>query len=187
MSHLTLLLGGARSGKSSYAQELASACGGHVVYIATAEALDTEMEARIGFHRSDRPEDWETLEIPHGIGQALRSRPIRAGVVVLDCLTMLVSNLLVSLSPDENAPDENAVTQAVDSEIKELLAAIHAGQATWIVVSNEVGMGLVPPYPLGRLYRDLLGKANRQVAGAAGEVYLLVAGIPVPIHQFRTR
>lgn len=185
MGRLTLILGGARSGKSSYAQALAAGRGRQIVYIATAEGLDPEMEARIAAHKTDRPEEWQTVEIPFGIGRALRVKPIQADLVVLDCLTMLVSNLLLSMTKDENEPDEITASLGLEVEMDELIATIQGSQAEWVIVSNEVGMGLVPPYPLGRIYRDLLGKANRQLAAFADEVYLLVAGIPVPIHSFR--
>jgi adenosylcobinamide kinase/adenosylcobinamide-phosphate guanylyltransferase len=108
-----------------------------------------------------------------------------AEVVLLDCLTMLVTNVMLGASQDENEPDENAAAAAVEKEMEGLSAAIRNSPATWIIVSNEVGLGLVPPYPLGRLYRDLLGRANQKLASGADEVYFMIAGIPVPIHTFR--
>ena len=116
---------------------------------------------------------------------AIKRKPVEEEVVLLDCLTMLVSNLLLEVAEDENAPDEEAATALVMTEIYELLLAVKESDAEWIMVSNEVGMGLVPPYPLGRLYRDLLGRANQKIASIADEVYLLIAGIPTPIHQFK--
>jgi adenosylcobinamide kinase/adenosylcobinamide-phosphate guanylyltransferase len=187
MGKLTLILGGARSGKSSYAQVLAEQHGGPVFYIATAQPLDPEMKFRIENHRMDRPKEWVTLEIPSGIATALQQQPITAGVIILDCLTLLVTNLLMAAAPDEDNPDENAAFQSVEDELDQLLPAMQASRSDWIVVSNEVGLGLVPPYPLGRLYRDLLGRANQKLASAANEVFWMVAGIPVPIHTYRLK
>jgi len=179
MGKLTLILGGARSGKSVYAEKLAGQGGGRVTYIATAQALDEEMAARIALHRSKREANWLTLEIPLGVGAAWQAHPLSCEVVVLDCLTLLVSNLVLAASPDADHPDEGAATAQVEAEVGQLLRAIQASQASWIVVSNEVGMGLVPPYPLGRVYRDQLGLANQQFAARAEEVFFMVAGVPM--------
>ncbi len=184
MVHLILILGGARSGKSTHAQRLAKAHGGKVVFIATAEALDDEMRQRITAHQADRPADWQTLEIPYNVGQAFTRLSPPADVVLLDCMTLLVSNLLM-LGDDIDQPDAAAAEKRLDGELQALLEAIQASRADWFVVSNEVGQGLVPPYPSGRVYRDLLGHANQRLAAEADEVYWMVAGIPVPIHGFR--
>jgi adenosylcobinamide kinase/adenosylcobinamide-phosphate guanylyltransferase len=186
MGKLTLLTGGARSGKSHTAQQIAARLGGRVVYIATAQALDGEMQARIQQHRQERPGGWQTLEAPQAVGEAWRASGLQADVVILDCLTMLATNVILDACPDSDAPDEAAASEALHAELDALRAVIQDGHAHWLVVTNEVGMGLVPPYPLGRVYRDLLGWANRQLAAWADEVYLLVAGIPVPIHTFRS-
>ena len=117
---------------------------------------------------------------------AVGQKPLNAGVILLDCLTLLVTNLLMGAAPDEDHPDEAAAVQAVEQELAQLLVAIRTSPADWIAVSNEVGLGLVPPYPLGRLYRDLLGRANQQLAATADEVFWMVAAIPVPIHTYRS-
>lgn len=179
MGKLTLILGGARSGKSTYAEKLAARHGGRVAYIATAQALDEEMQSRIATHRRQRPEAWQTLEIPSRVGLALAERPPQVEVVLLDCLTLLVANCLLEASPDADHPNERAAASRVQSEIDELIAAIQASPAQWIVVSNEVGLGLVPPYPLGRIYRDLLGLANQQLARQAAQVVFMIAGMPM--------
>jgi adenosylcobinamide kinase/adenosylcobinamide-phosphate guanylyltransferase len=186
MGKLTLILGGARSGKSSYAEDLAITRGGQVAYIATAEALDEEMEYRIINHKKERPNHWKTYEIPRGVGQIFREHAAQTDLVILDCLTMLVSNHLLYASEDGQEPDEQTASSVVNIEMNDLKAVIQDCDTAWIVVSNEVGLGLVPPYPLGRLYRDLLGRVNKQLAAIADEVYLMVAGIPVPIDHFRT-
>jgi len=183
MGRLTLILGGARSGKSRYAMQLARQHSGRVTYIATAQNLDTEMQTRIENHRRERPPEWQTLEIPRNVGRAFQFQAPLADLVLLDCLTMLVSNVILETSGSQDQPDELQAREAVQIEIEDLLAIIRASQSSWIVVSNEVGMGLVPPYPLGRLYRDLLGWANQMLAAQASQFYFMVAGIPLPIHR----
>lgn len=183
MGRLTLILGGVRSGKSSYALQLARQHGGQVAYIATAQNLDTEMQTRIENHRRERPTEWQTIEIPRHVGHTIQLQPPVADLVLLDCLTMLVSNTILEVSGSQDQPDESHATEAVRTEVEDLLAIIRTGQASWIVVSNEVGMGLVPSYPLGRLYRDLLGWANQMLAAQASQFYFMVAGVPLPIHR----
>jgi adenosylcobinamide kinase/adenosylcobinamide-phosphate guanylyltransferase len=184
---LVLVIGGARSGKSRYAEDLASQFGEQVLYVATARAGDPEMEARIAAHRESRPSSWHTLEATSQVGQAIRKALLAtsADVVVLDCLTLLVSNVLLGdawLSEgDYEEMDGNAAAKRVDRELDSLVATFQDGSVPWIVVSNEVGWGLVPPYPAGRVYRDLLGWANQRLAATADRVYLLVAGIPVDV------
>jgi adenosylcobinamide kinase/adenosylcobinamide-phosphate guanylyltransferase len=176
MGKLTLILGGARSGKSTYAEKLAGRCTGRVTYIATAQALDAEMVKRIEAHQAKRSGAWQTMEIPSGVGRALAENPPQADLIVLDCLTLLISNLAMLGAPDVDAPEEPAVAALVQAEIEQLLTAIQRGPADWVIVSNEVGLGLVPPYPLGRIYRDWLGWANQQLARIADPVIFMVAG-----------
>ena len=176
-AELTLILGGARSGKSAFAQHLAGRLGGRVLYVATAEAGDDEMAARIAAHRAERPADWLTLEAPTGVGAALRSAPA-ADVVVVDCLTLLANNVIVPLPEDLTAAQAEA---ALLREVDALLAALGERGGAGLVVSNEVGLGLVPPYPLGRVYRDALGRANQRLAAAAGNVLFMVAGLPLVV------
>lgn len=176
---LTLILGGARSGKSTFAERVAMRNGGQVVYIATAQALDNEMSERITLHQRNRPEGWRTLEIPLNVGRQLMDNPPVADVIVLDCLTLLVSNAILAAAPDVDQPDERAAQAQVTLEIQALEAAMQSIPAAWIVVSNEVGMGLVPPYPLGRIYRDLLGWANQRLARRAEQVIFMLAGLPM--------
>jgi adenosylcobinamide kinase/adenosylcobinamide-phosphate guanylyltransferase len=177
---MTLILGGARSGKSAYAQKIAEANATTVLYIATATASDSEMAARIAAHRASRPTHWQTLEAPRQIGVALRSTSQNAQIILLDCVTLLVNNILMEL-PESSA--ESEAQAAVDTEISELLSTYEQTTTHWIIVSNEVGLGLVPPYPLGRLYRDLLGRTNQRLAQIADQVVLMVAGLPLIIKQ----
>jgi adenosylcobinamide kinase/adenosylcobinamide-phosphate guanylyltransferase len=176
---LILILGGARSGKSAYAERLARERGGEVLFVATATAGDDDMARRIAAHRADRPAAWRTLEAPDGIAGRVAAAHDMAPTIILDCLTLLTSNILLA----HEAAGEEAVARALDAEIDALLARIASDSATWIIVSNEVGMGLVPPYPLGRAYRDLLGRINARVAARADRAYLLVAGLPLDLKR----
>ncbi len=177
-SHITLILGGARSGKSSHAQRLAEATGKPVTFLATAQALDEEMRQRIQKHRLERPADWETLEIPCDI--AVHVPQIKSDVIILDCVTLLVSNLLMQFVKGDEV-DEAPYLQAVQKEIEELIAIIREKDQDWFIISNEVGLGLVPPYQMGRVYRDALGWANQRLAREADKVIFMIAGIPTTI------
>ena len=183
-NRLTLILGGARSGKSAYAESLVAERGGTVLYVATAVAGDDEMRARIVEHRSRRPAEWTTLEAPRDVGAAIDAHGGDLDVVLVDCLTLLVSNVILALADTDSsgAPSSRAAGAALDREIDALLACARgASTAEWILVSNEVGLGLVPPNPLGRLYRDALGRVNQRLAAAADEVLFMVAGLPVKV------
>jgi len=177
MGSLILILGGARSGKSSLAEKFARHLGGDdVLYVATAEAGDEEMAARIQNHRQQRPAAWHTLEQPQGVAPAIAQALQDERVVLLDCMTLLVSNII--LAAEARGEDgENSVLQ----EVEEIISAVQNSSATWIIVSNEVGMGLVPAYPMGRVYRDALGRANQRLAAAADHVWFLVAGLPLTL------
>ncbi len=174
---IILLLGGARSGKSYYAQQLAEELGKKVLFVATGEALDEEMQARIDEHRKNRPGNWRTLEITIGIGKAIDKQIGGADVVVIDCITLLISNLL------RGEPDYTEAEKRVKDEINQLIDTMDRLNASFVIVSNEVGMGLVPDNKLGRIYRDLLGKANQQLAAHATEVYLMLACLPVQVKR----
>jgi adenosylcobinamide kinase/adenosylcobinamide-phosphate guanylyltransferase len=174
---LIFLLGGARSGKSQYAEQWVRDHSAHVLFVATAQAFDDDMRDRIARHRQERPAHWQTLEAPMQTGTAI-AEALAGGpydTVLLDCLTLLAANLLLAL-PEETT--QEAVNAAVLAEIDALLEVYNRHTATWLVVSNEVGMGVVPPTKLGRLYRDALGRANQRIAQHADEVFLLVAGLP---------
>jgi adenosylcobinamide kinase/adenosylcobinamide-phosphate guanylyltransferase len=176
LPNLTLILGGARSGKSSYAEDLARESNKPVLYIATATAFDDEMRERIEHHKAARPSDWQTLEAPMNIAATLGDT--KSDVALLDCITLLINNILFSLP--EDTPFE-VVMQKVKDEIEALISIQERIGGEWIIVSNEVGLGLVPPYPLGRVYRDALGRANQMLARAADHVVFMVAGIPTKI------
>ena len=210
-SRLILVLGGARSGKSTLAERLAGhyarlgdpAGAGRVTYLATSETNDPEMTARVAAHRAARPAAWTTLECPLDVAASVRAaaaEPGRRGahrpVVLLDCVTFWVSNLLFAagdlggtvpeglgnFAKDFIAPEvEEAVGARVGAALEDLLSAVRETGATLLAVSNEVGLGIVPEYPIARLYRDELGRANRRMAEAADQVFLLVAGIPLEL------
>ena len=136
------------------------------------------MSARIQKHRAERPANWETLEVPLGIASHVKQ--IQSEVVILDCITLLVSNLMMQFAKDDLV-DEAPFMQSVQKEIEELLLAIHKSEKHWIIVSNEVGLGLVPPYQMGRVYRDAIGGANQRLAREADSVLFMVAGIPMVV------
>lgn len=177
---LILVTGGARSGKSALAQKFAIAMGGRVTYLATATVTDAEMAERIARHRASRHAHWETVEEPLAVPAVLRGLAGRTDVVLLDCLTVWLANLL--LGPDGHGGDPASAAAAEDevlASVEELAAVARDSSFTTIIVTNEVGCGVVPAYPLGRLYRDVAGLANQIVARAADEVWLTVAGIPL--------
>lgn len=170
-----LILGGARSGKSRFAQELAETLGKNVLFVATGEPLDEEMKRKIAEHKRNRPPTWKTVEAPYNTVEQIEQHVCDADVVLLDCMTLLVSNLL----GNRRRPKDAEAT--ILSYIEKLANFLNQIEVSWIVVSNEVGMGLVPETKLGRIYRDILGKVNQLLARQAAEVYLMVAGIPVKI------
>jgi adenosylcobinamide kinase/adenosylcobinamide-phosphate guanylyltransferase len=180
MSKITLILGGARSGKSSYAQSLAEDTGKSVTFLATAQALDEEMSTRIQKHRAERRADWETLEVSLDIASHVQR--LKSDVVILDCMTLLVSNLVMQFVKDDLV-EEAPFKLAVEKEVEGLIAAMRKQEQNWIIISNEVGLGLVPPYQMGRVYRDWLGWANQRLAREADKVILMVAGIPMVIKE----
>ena len=220
---LILVTGGARAGKSDFAQKLAhqisvsptyveadgglpleylspqqqiGTSGDHVyedclpdsqarkvLFVATAEPRDAEMEERIRRHRSSRPTDWNTLEEPIYLAEAIARTSYGVRVVLVDCLNLWISNLLLGTNDEDLADVEQA---ALDSA-ERLLDCYEGGAATFILVSNEVGMGLVPSYPLGRNFRDVLGKVNQVVAARADKVYLLVAGLSLELKSLSSR
>ena len=179
---LTFILGGARSGKSSYAERLATEHGGPVLYVATARAWDDDMAARIRRHQADRPAHWQTLEVPLDVGAAvtdwLAAAPERPAVVLLDCITLLANNVVAPL-PEDLRPE--VAEAALAPEIAALIEAVRTSGLDWIIVSNEVGLGIVPPYALGRAYRDALGRANQRLAAVADRALFMVAGLPLAL------
>jgi adenosylcobinamide kinase/adenosylcobinamide-phosphate guanylyltransferase len=169
---LIFVTGGGRSGKSQFAQDLACSLKGPKVFIATAEPFDEEMAERITAHKKARPTGWDTFEEPVNLGKAVVDCGATYDVLLVDCLTLWISNLLTNNSRGE---------QAIRSEVDNLVENCKTVSATVVIVSNELGMGIVPLDRLTRLYRDIVGKANQQMAAAADQVFLLVSGIPLKI------
>jgi len=188
-TRLIVILGGARSGKSAFAERLATSSERSVAFIATAIAGDDEMRERIARHRASRPKGWHTLEEPLDLAGAVRTASNLAEVLLLDCITLWLANWLFQ-QYGTNAEEEFASSALFDAgalkkEVGALLEAVNflAPNKTLIVVTNEVGLGIVPAYPLGRVYRDALGYVNQRLARAANRVYLMVAGIAVDIKR----
>lgn len=165
------ITGGARSGKSSFAEKLADGIAGKRAYVATAQALDPEMAARIEHHRKRRGNAWDTYEEPLAAAELVRKLNGRYQVVMLDCLTLWLSNVMARNEDDG----------AVISRSDELAEAFKDFKGSCIVVSNEVGLGIVPDNPLARRFRDLAGVINQRMARAADEAFFLAAGMPVRI------
>lgn len=159
-----LMLGGARSGKSRLAQERAESIGGELIYLATAEALDEEMAERIGRHRADRDDRWRTVECPLALAETVAREQGDGRVLLIDCLTLWLSNLIHA---------ERDIMTAAES----LAETLSATRGTIILVANEVGLGLVPDTPLGRRFRDEAGRLNQSIAAAASEVLFVAAGL----------
>jgi len=177
-----LITGGARSGKSRFAQELASKSGEPVLFVATAVAGDEEMKRRIEEHQRERSPAWRTLEVTTNIGSHVKQKIGKAQVVIVDCVTLLINNIFNQQSYQTGEQiNATLIEKKITTEITALVKCIDQVDASFIIVTNEVGLGLVPTNKVGRLYRDLLGRANQILAERADEVYLMVAGLPVPI------
>jgi adenosylcobinamide kinase/adenosylcobinamide-phosphate guanylyltransferase len=172
MHEVIYVTGGARSGKSSYALQLAGAYE-HRVFLATAEAFDGEMQHRIDKHKEEREGLFTTVEEPLFIDRALRDIPVGSGVVLLDCLTVWLGNLMHHLGT------EAAIAERIDA----LLDVLQTPPCDIILVSNEVGMGIVPENPMAREFRDLAGTLNRKVAERATRAYLLCSGLPLVLKK----
>jgi adenosylcobinamide kinase/adenosylcobinamide-phosphate guanylyltransferase len=170
-SKIYFITGGARSGKSAYAERRAGAFDGKRAYLATAQALDAEMVARIEHHRERRGDDWDTFEEPLAVAELIRKLNGRYQVLLLDCLTLWLSNIMARTGADTD----------ISARIDDLTAAIQEFGGVLCIVSNEVGLGIVPDNPLARRFRDLAGFLNQRIAQTADEAYFMAAGIPVKI------
>lgn len=176
---ITLVLGGARSGKSTFAEKVAYQRGHDMVsYLATAEAVDQEMSERIKKHQELRPKTWQTVEEAYKLQDVFLSFPTDR-VVLLDCLTIYISNILLKVSNNSSYNEEEIIME----ELRGIINITREKNIDLIIVSNEVGSGVVPVSKLGRRFRDIAGRVNQLIASRADEVYLCVAGLPVEIKQ----
>jgi adenosylcobinamide kinase/adenosylcobinamide-phosphate guanylyltransferase len=183
MGKITFITGGARSGKSSFAESLLRGKD-NVLYIATALPFDSEMEERIKIHKKERNSHWKTIEAYRDLGRVIRDETPDRGHILLDCLTIMVSNLMVINNINWEKAGTETVSETekmIEAEVRMLIEGALNFKGESLVVSNEIGMGVVPPTPLGRHFRDMAGRANQYVASIADEVYLLVSGIPLKI------
>lgn len=177
MNKLILVLGGARSGKSNYAMRLAKKLSKHVAFIATATPLDEEMKRRIKMHKASRPKHWKVIEESKNISSIFPKLSDKYEVTIIDCMGLLISNLLANGLKDSE----------IEKNIKATIGAIQQSKVTTILVSNEVGMGIVPDNPLGRKFRDLLGLANQMAVKLADKVIFMQSGIPLDIKGEREK
>lgn len=182
-SKLILVTGAARSGKSLFAEQLVTKEDSRVAYLATAQALDREMEERIHLHRIRRPQHWQTFEEPFHPAEVLLANHELYRVWLLDCLTLYVSNLFFNMAgqgPAEALPVAK-IQEHILEEIEKLINCVKKTGVTLVAVTSEVGWGLVPPDPQSRAYRDILGRVNQRLGQAADEVYLVAVGIPLQL------
>lgn len=185
MGTIHLIIGGARSGKSTYAEKCAREGSKQVLYLATAIVTDEDMAARIQRHRESRPQNWETIERYKGF-EALSEdeRFMKTEIVLLDCLTIMMTNLMLDepIDYDQTTPEiVNAVECKIWHEINALLEVVKATDKSLIIVSNEVGMGLVPPYMMGNYFRDISGRMNQRIAEIADVVTFVAVGLPLKL------
>jgi adenosylcobinamide kinase/adenosylcobinamide-phosphate guanylyltransferase len=181
LGKLILVTGGARSGKSQYVMEQAAKTGKPALFVATAEAGDKEMKARIEEHKKSRPANWKTVEARSNLGVQIENNIGDAQSVIIDCITLLTNNIFMDHIAEGDKFTETKVEDSLNTEIESILSSIRRSKAKFYLVTNEVGLGIVPEHPMSRLYRDMLGKVNQKLAKAADDVYLFVAGIPVKI------
>ncbi len=181
MGQILFVTGGARSGKSTFAEHLARHSGAPVVYLATMEAGDDELRDRVQRHQARRPASWSTVEEPVAIADAVAGAATEA-CVLIDCLSLWVTNRLMQLGSEEpDLTSVEALEAALDVEVEALLGVARRRAGETVIVTNEVGAGIVPAYPLGRVYRDVLGRVNQRVSYAADRAWLLVAGRPLEL------
>lgn len=184
MARIVLVTGGARSGKSQFAEQYLEACPGRHGYIATAQVLDDEMADRVARHRSRRPASWQTFEVPSGLGNQIDHILQQTDNILLDCLTLYFSNFLLQRDGD----DFSHILKEAENEWDGVLRAVRQSRdGVFVVVTNELGLGIVPMAKVSRQYRDLIGFLNQHTAAEADEVYLSVCGITMEIKSRQVR
>lgn len=180
MGKIILVTGGARSGKSRFAEQYVARVGQHIGYIATAEVYDEEMAFRVKLHRQRRPAEWKTYEAPLDAHVALREAGRECDAILFDCLTLYMSNIICSL---DSIADSHQNYSLAKEKLDALIDQAKANRGTTVFVTNEVGSGIVPGDHLSREYRDVAGIANQWMARAADEVYLVICGLAVNIKK----
>lgn len=184
MTKLILVTGGARSGKSTFAEGKAKEFGKNVLYVATSKAIDDEMKQRIVKHRAQRPADWETFEEYKNLDVSLVDIIQDKDAVLLDCITIMITNLMLDECYDWDNLTRDKVEEienSVEHQIERLISLSKMSEVPFILVTNEVGLGVVPPSSIGRDFRDIAGRMNQLLAKVADEVYFCVSGIPMRI------
>ncbi|HBE76854.1 MAG TPA: bifunctional adenosylcobinamide kinase/adenosylcobinamide-phosphate guanylyltransferase [Firmicutes bacterium] len=184
MARLILITGGARSGKSTYAEKVASKAGSNVLYIATALPIDSEMEERIAKHREHRPSHWQTIEAYRDLDTLILKNAPGKSAVLLDCVTVMLNNLVFDAEVDWETADHRVIADLeaqFRKEFQKLIYCVDKLDIPIILVTNELGMGLIPENRLSRIFMDIHGRINQLLASAAHEVFLCVSGIPLRI------
>ncbi|MGE5632830.1 MAG: bifunctional adenosylcobinamide kinase/adenosylcobinamide-phosphate guanylyltransferase [Caulobacteraceae bacterium] len=185
MGKAILVTGGARSGKSSLAEKLAKEQNGSVLYIATAVPFDEEMKKRVQKHRESRPQEWDIYEGYRGLGKYIAEKGQKYDTILLDCITVMITNIFLDF-PDLNYEnpkfeDFEIVEEAIRKEAEELMEGIKQSAVNVIMVTNELGSGIVPENLMARVFRDIAGRANQYIASQCDEVYLTVCGLPMKL------
>ena len=184
MSKIILVTGGARSGKSNYAETLCKNQKNNTAYIATSIPFDKEMEDRVRKHQESRPSEWKTYEIYKDIFKIIKDLDIKHSTIILDCVTLLVNNLMFSYNIDIDQASQNQINELesyIKEQVKLLLQEIRKTNLYFVIVTNELGMGVVPGNRLSRVYSDIVGRINQQISLESDEVYFVVSGIPMKI------
>lgn len=184
MSNIILVTGGARSGKSSFAESLCKSQNNKTAYIATSVAFDDEMKNRVKKHQESRPKEWKTYEIYKDIYSIVEELDQKYNTVIMDCITLMVNNLMFTynIEMDKATSEElNELENYIKNQLTKLLEAVKKTNLYFVIVSNEIGMGIVPENKLSRIYGDFVGRANQLIGKYSDEVYLVVSGIPMKV------
>lgn len=185
MSKIILVTGGARSGKSTFAENKVKEMGQQIGYIATAKVTDADMAKRIEHHKQSRPSEWPTFELYQDFEVLSKDDAFtRCDTLILDCVTIMITNIMFDTETDYDncSPDRIMVVEAVVKEqVTRLLEFFRNSKKNLVLVSNEVGLGLVPPYRLGNVFRDIAGRMNQLIAREADEAYFIVSGLPMKL------
>lgn len=184
MGKITLITGGGRSGKSTYAEEKTAELGDKILYIATAIPFDDEMKDRIKLHKQRRPNNWDTVEEYKNVNLKIKEKLSDIEGVMVDCITVMITNLMFEVISDWEKPLSDEIDEAkrfIETEINTLLEIAKKESIPFVIVTNEIGLGIVPDNLMARIFRDIAGLVNQKLAKEADEVYMVISGIPVKI------